>query len=66
MLFEAPIVQILEAEGSVCLFSEHRLSIILCRCFLCFIAVAKNLHNILMLKHLEVMKLVCELLIIKL
>ena len=66
MLFEAPIVQILEAESYMCFINKHLTSIGHDkRFFLCFIAIAKNLYNVLMLKFCEVIELILELLKVK-
>ena len=63
MLFEAPIVQILEAESYMCFINKHLTSIGHDkRVFLYFIAIAKNLYNVLMLKFCEVIELILELL----
>ena len=66
MLFEAPIVQILEAESYMCFINKHLTSIGHDkRVFLYFIAIAKNLYNVLMLKFCEVIELILELLKVK-
>jgi len=63
MLFEAPIVQILEAESYMCFINKHLTSIGHDkRVFLYFIAIAKNLYNALMLEFCKVIKLILELL----
>ena len=63
MLFEAPIVQILKAKSYMCFINKHLTSIGHDkRVFLYFIAIAKNLYNILMLKFCEVIELILELL----
>ena len=48
----------------MCLFSKHFYTIELHRYLLCFIAIAKNLYNVFMLKHPEAIKLISELLLI--
>ena len=66
MLFEAPIVQILEAESYMDFINKHLTSIRLDKMFsLCFIAIAKNLYNVLMLKFCEVIELILEQLHVK-
>ena len=66
MLFEAPIVQILEAESYMDFINKHLTSIRLDKMFsLCFIAIAKNLYNVLMLKFCEIIELILELLQVK-
>ena len=66
MLFEAPIVQILEAESYMCFINKHLTSIGHDkRVFLYFIAIAKNLYNVLMPKFYEVIELILELLKVK-
>lgn len=65
MLLKAPIVQVLEAECSVCFFSKHYSSIVFYRYLLYFIAITKNLHNVIMFQLHEVIKFILELLIIK-
>ena len=63
MFFEAPIVQILEAESYMCFINKHLTFIGQDkRFFLYFIAIAKNLYNVLMLKFCEVIELILELL----
>jgi len=63
MLFEAPIVQILKAKSYMCFINKHLTSIRHDkRFFLYFIAIAKNLYNVLMLKFCEVIELILELL----
>ena len=66
MLFKAPIVQKLEAESYVCFINKHLTSMRHDKkFFLYFIAIAKNLYNILMLKFCEVIELILELLKVK-
>uniref|UniRef100_A0A0A9GMC5 Uncharacterized protein n=1 Tax=Arundo donax TaxID=35708 RepID=A0A0A9GMC5_ARUDO len=65
MLLKAPIVQILEAECSICLFCKHYSSIVLYRYLFRFIAITKNLYNVVMRKRHKVIKLILELLIVK-
>ena len=63
MLFEAPIVQILEAESYMYFVNKHISSTGHDkRFFLYFIAIAKNLYNVLMLKFFQVIELILELL----
>ena len=63
MLFKAPIVQVLEAEGGMYLnINQHLISSRHDkRFFLYFIAITKNLYNVLMLKFCEVIELIFEL-----
>ena len=66
MLLEALIVQILEAESYMCFINKHLTSIGHDkRFFLYFIAIAKNLYNVLMLKFCEIIELILELLKVK-
>jgi hypothetical protein len=59
-------VQILEAESYMCFFNKHLTSIRHDkRFFLYFIAIAKNLYNVSMLKFCEVIELILELLKVK-
>ena len=66
MLFEAPIVHILKAESYMCFINKHLTSIRHDKRFvLYFIAIAKNLYNVLMPKVYEVIELILELLKVK-
>ena len=65
MLLEAPIVQILEAESYMYFINKQLTSIHDKRFFLYFIAIAKNLYNALMLEFCKVIKLILELLKVK-
>ena len=67
MLYKAPIVQVLEAEGGMYLnINQHLISSRHDkRFFLYFIAITKNLYNVLMLKFCEVIELILELLKVK-
>lgn len=61
MILKAPIGQILKAECNMYGFNSYFHSVEVLRCFFCFKAIAKNLYNILMLKHNEFIKLISEL-----
>ena len=66
MLFKAPIVQVLEAEGCMYLSNKHLTSIGHDkRFFLYFIAIGNNPYNVLMIKFFQVIELILELLKVK-